>query len=56
MNLMYQELTRLVDDYYKCNVFIIKEQILCDINLLTEALIISEKHNDLFKVLINPYL
>ncbi len=54
MNLMYQELTRLVDDYHKCNVFIIKEQILCDINLLTEALIISEQHNDLFNALISP--
>lgn len=47
MNLIYQELNRLVDDYYKCDVFDIKEQILCDINLLTEALIISEEHNDL---------
>lgn len=45
MNLMYQELGRLVDDYYKCDVFNIKEQILCDIKLLTEALIISEEHN-----------
>lgn len=47
MNLIYQELNRLVDDYYKCDVFDIKEQILCDINLLTEALIISGEHIDL---------
>lgn len=46
MNLIYQELNRLVDDYYECDVFNIKEQILCDINLLTEALIIIEEHND----------
>lgn len=46
MNLIYQELNRLVDDYYKCDVFDIKVQILCDINLLTEALIISEDEQE----------
>ncbi len=45
MDLLYQELNRLVDDYHKCHDFIIKEQILCDIQLLTEALSISEQHN-----------
>ncbi len=51
MSLIYYELKRLVDDYYKCEHFIIKEQILSDIKFLTEALIFSEQHNPLLKEL-----
>lgn len=37
MNLISYELTKLVDDYYRCDIFNIKELILSDIYLLTEA-------------------
>jgi len=39
MSLIYIELTRLVDDYFKCDTLQIKEQILSDIRLLTEAVL-----------------
>jgi len=39
MGLIYLELTRLVDDYFKCETLLIKEQILSDIRLLTEAVL-----------------
>ena len=38
MNLIYKELTKLIDDYYRCESIVLKEQILSDIQLLTEAL------------------
>lgn len=41
MNLIYIELTRLVDDYNKCENLLIKEQIRSDINLLNKALLLS---------------
>jgi len=37
MNLISYELTKLVDDYYKCDNHNIREQILDDIHFLTEA-------------------
>ncbi len=37
MNLISYELTKLVDDYYKCDNLYIREQILDDIHFLTEA-------------------
>ena len=36
------ELTRLVDDYFKCDNFDVKKLILSDIKLLTEALVIND--------------
>lgn len=42
MLLISIELTRLVDDYFKCNCSEIKKLILMDIQLLTEALVISD--------------
>jgi len=42
MKLMFIELTRLVDDFYNCDNLLIKKQILKDINLLNEALVLSE--------------
>ena len=38
MNLIYKELRKLVDDYYRCDSLEIKELILNDIMLLSEAL------------------
>lgn len=35
---MINELTHLIEDYCKCDNYLIKEQILIDINLLHEAL------------------
>ncbi|SDO24372.1 hypothetical protein SAMN05518871_11320 [Psychrobacillus sp. OK028] len=40
--LIYKELNRLIDDYYKCPFKHIKEQILIDINLLTEAILLFD--------------
>lgn len=34
------ELIRLENDYYKCDISIIKEQILIDIKLLNDALVL----------------
>lgn len=42
MSLIYKELINLVDDYYKCPFTHIKEQILIDIKLLTDALLIDD--------------
>ena len=38
--LIYKELNLLVDDYYKCPESQVKEQILMDLQLLTEALLL----------------
>ncbi|MFJ7826179.1 hypothetical protein [Psychrobacillus sp. NPDC096623] len=40
--LIYKELNRLIDDYYKCPFKHIKEQILIDIHLLTEAILLFD--------------
>ncbi|MCK1998001.1 hypothetical protein MPH47_12330 [Psychrobacillus psychrodurans] len=40
--LIYKELNHLIDDYYKCPFTHIKEQILIDINLLTDALLMFD--------------
>ena len=42
MELVYKELTRLVDDLYKCEDLIIKRKILMDIDFLRESLNVSE--------------
>lgn len=42
IELICHELKRLVDDYYKCNNTEIKDQIHCDIMLLSEALFLSD--------------
>lgn len=42
MILIYKELNKLIDDYYQCPYTHIKEQILLDINLLTDALLIVD--------------
>ena len=41
MNLIYHELNRLIDDYFNCNDLLIKEMILSDIHLLSEAILID---------------
>ena len=38
--LIYKELNQLVDDYYKCSDLQIKELILTDLQLLTDALLL----------------
>ena len=43
MNLLSYELTKLVDDYYKCENNKIKEQIRGDIKFLTDAYLLSEE-------------
>ena len=45
--LIYKELNQLVDDYYKCPELHIKELILTDLKLLTDALLLltSVEHN-----------
>jgi len=42
MKLMCIELSRLVDDFYKSDNLLIKQQIFKDISLLNEALLLSE--------------
>lgn len=42
MNLIYHELNRLIDDYYKCLCQITKKEILNDIKLLTAAVCAEE--------------
>ena len=37
MQLIVQEIYRLIDDYHRCTVFQIKEQLINDIVFLTEA-------------------
>lgn len=46
--LIYKELNQLVDDYYKCSDLQIKEQILMDLQLLTDALLLltAEPNSD----------
>lgn len=44
MNLIFYELTRLIDDYFKCDNSIIKKQILNDIQFLTEAYLQIEEY------------
>lgn len=46
INLMYIELNRLVEDYYKCSIWLVKEYILNDIKLLSEALIQIDPRNN----------
>ncbi len=40
MELVVHEIKRLVEDFYKCPNFLIKEQILKDIELLKDALLL----------------
>ena len=42
MNLMYIELVRLVDDYYRCENEAFKQEILNDIQLLTNAVCLTD--------------
>lgn len=48
INLIYHELTRLVDDYYKCDNYQIKELILNDINFLSEAILKEDEGEEFF--------
>jgi hypothetical protein len=41
MNLLYHEMNRLINDYYKCDSHVIKELIYNDIKLLNNALFLS---------------
>ena len=43
ISLIYKELIKLIDDYYKCECLEIKEHIKCDIQLLTEAVYIYDE-------------
>jgi len=43
---MYIELNRLVEDYYKCSNWLVKEYILNDIKLLSEALVQIDPRNN----------
>jgi len=43
VDLICHELRRLTDDYYRCNDLMIKEQIYNDIQLLSEALFLSDQ-------------
>ncbi|WP_263619333.1 hypothetical protein [Psychrobacillus faecigallinarum] len=42
MNLIYLELVKLVDDYYRCENDTLKKEILHDIQLLTKAVCLTE--------------
>lgn len=42
IELLCQELKRLMDDYYKCDDAVIKEQIHNDMKLLSEGLFLSD--------------
>lgn len=42
-NNLYYELNRLIDEYCKCDILIIKEQILQDINHITRVLFLLDK-------------
>lgn len=44
MKLIIEELKKLINDYYRCSNYQLKEQILIDINLLKDALRIIEKN------------
>ncbi|WP_277585250.1 hypothetical protein [Psychrobacillus antarcticus] len=52
MEMVVHELNRLVEDYNKCPDLLIKEQILIDIDLLKEALLLSNINFN-FKLLDN---
>jgi hypothetical protein len=43
IELICHELKRLVDDYYRCDIMILKQQIYSDIKLLSEALFLSDQ-------------
>lgn len=43
MKLIIEELKKLINDYYRCSNYLLKEEILIDINLLKDALRILEK-------------
>lgn len=43
MKLIMEELKKLINDYYRCNNYQLKQQILIDINLLKDAIRIVEK-------------
>ena len=45
MELLIREVDRLVDDYYKCEITHIREQIINDIDLLIEAYLLWKKEN-----------
>ncbi|MFJ7826145.1 hypothetical protein [Psychrobacillus sp. NPDC096623] len=46
ISLLYKELNRLVDDYYKCPELQIKELILSNLKLLTDALLLMSQEFD----------
>ncbi|MED4018746.1 hypothetical protein [Sutcliffiella cohnii] len=46
IELIVQELKRLVSDYYNCDDPILKESILSDIELLSKALFLSDLPDD----------
>lgn len=45
LNLLFYELKRLLDDYYKCENAEIRELIHSDIKLLTDAFLLSSENN-----------
>lgn len=45
MNLIIHEVDRLVDDYYKCEITHIREQIINDIDFLMEAYLLWKEDN-----------
>ncbi|MDF2066574.1 hypothetical protein [Bacillus sp. Cr_A10] len=47
MDLVKHEINRLVDDYYKCEITQIKEQIINDIDFLTEAYLLHVEKREL---------
>ncbi|WP_198936757.1 hypothetical protein [Domibacillus epiphyticus] len=40
---LFNELGRLIDDFYRCDDLVVKEQIQNDIQLLSEAMAIEEQ-------------
>lgn len=46
MNLILQEVDRLVDDYYKCEINYLKEQIISDIDFLMEAYLLWKSEDN----------
>lgn len=47
MDLVFREINRLSEDYYRCPDFQMKQQILNDIALLKEALLLLENNTSL---------
>ena len=43
MKLIIEELKKLINDYYRCNNYLLKKEIMIDINLLKDAIKIIEK-------------